>query len=147
MGKAARAIVIEDDKILVMHRNKSGSQYFTLVGGRVNDDETLEQGLIREVKEETGLEVTSAQQVFFELHPEPYNEQYIYVCKVGPHDEHISVLESSEEGQLNKLDANIHTPMWAPVNSFKSLAFRTPQLQEAILKALKNGFPSSPIKL
>lgn len=149
MGKAARAIVIENDRILVMHRNKSGSQYFTLVGGRVSEEsgETLEQGLVREVKEETGLDVVAYEMVYYELHPEPYNEQYIYLCKLAPHDNSIAVMDSSEEGQMNRLGANTHTPMWASTGSFKSLTFRTPQLQQAIVLALKKGFPKQPIKL
>ena len=75
MSKAARAIVVQDGKILVMHRNKYGSEYFTLVGGRVNEGESLEQALVREVREETGLSVTGVRLVFIEEHPAPYNEQ------------------------------------------------------------------------
>lgn len=147
MGKAARAIIIEGDKILVMHRNKENSQYFTLVGGRVNDGETLEQGVIREVIEETGLNVTSARLVYTEKHPEPYNEQYIFLCTVGPHNNTIALQEDSEEGKMNKMQTNIHTPMWAYSKSFRTLAFRTPQLQNAIVEGLKKGFPAQPVEL
>jgi len=147
MRKAARAIVIEGDRILVMHRNKEGSRYFTLVGGRVNDNETIEQGLIREIKEETNLDIMSYQLVYVEQHPAPYNEQYIYLCQVAPHGNEIAVQDSSEEGMMNKHGANTHTPVWAYTASFKSLAFRTPQLQEAIILALKKGFPKTPINL
>ena len=147
MRKAARAIIIEGDKILVMHRNKEGSQYFTLVGGRVDDTETIEQGLVREVKEETGLDVIAYQLVYVEEHPAPYNEQFIYVCQVAPHGNEIAVQDGSEESILNNFGANTHTPLWASLSSFKGLQFRTPQLQEAILHALKKGFPKSPIKL
>jgi 8-oxo-dGTP pyrophosphatase MutT (NUDIX family) len=146
MGKAVRAIVIEGDKILVMHRNKQGSQYYTLVGGRVNEGESLEQALVREIKEETGLEIVEARPVYFEEHPEPYNQQYIYLCKVAPHGD-IAIQEYSEEGMMNRVDINIHTPMWADIGSFKSLAFRTPQLQTAIVQGMKKGFPNEPVKL
>lgn len=146
MAKAARAIVIEGDKILVMHRNKQGSEYFTLVGGRVHEDENTEEGLVREVKEETGLDVTDAKLVFIEEHPEPYNKQYIYVCKVAPHGE-ISIQDSSEEGFMNRIDINTHKPLWAELSSFSKLNFRTPQLQDAITEAIKTGFPDQPVKL
>ncbi len=147
MRKAARAIVIEGDKILVMHRNKEGSKYYTLVGGRVNDGETIEQGLVREIKEETDLDVISYQLVYIELHPAPYNEQYIYLCRVAPHGNEIAVQDSSEEGIMNKHGANTHTPLWAYTGSFKNIPFRTPQLQEAILHGIKKGFPKNPINL
>lgn len=132
--------------ILVMHRNKQGSQYYTLVGGRVNENETLEQGLVREVKEETGLDVTRYNAVFWEEHPEPYNQQYIYLCEVAPHGE-VALDIYSEERALNTAQTNLHQPMWVPVKSFKNLPFRTPQLQEAIIKAMKKGFPKEPVKL
>jgi len=63
MANAARAIIIENDKMLLMHRNKNGSKYFTLVGGQLRDGESAEEGVVREVKEETGLMVTSARPV------------------------------------------------------------------------------------
>lgn len=146
MRQAARAIIFEGDKILVMHRNKHGSQYYTLVGGHVNEGETLEQALVREVKEETGLDVTQAQLVYIEEHPAPYNQQYIYLCQVGPHGD-VAIQDYSEEGQLNRLDANVHTPMWAYTRTFDKLPFRSPGLQTAIVHALKKGFPKQPIKL
>ena len=147
MGKAVRAIIIEGDKILVMHRNKEGSQYFTLVGGRVNDGENFEDALIREVKEETGLIVIASQHVYTELHPEPYNEQYIYLCQIAPHNNAIAIQPDSEEALLNQFQTNLHTPMWSYAKSFGSLPFRTPQLQQAILLGMKKGFPNRPIKL
>ena len=146
MGKAARAIIIENGKILVMFRNKEGIKYYTLVGGRVNEYEKIEDGLAREVMEETGMTVTSSKLVYTESHAAPYNEQYIYLCEVAPHNE-IAIQDSAEEAQMNKVEINIHTPMWANLSSFKTLPFRTPQLQDAILRALKKGFPKEPQNL
>lgn len=129
-----------------MHRNKHGSQYFTLVGGRASEEETPEQTLKREVLEETGLKVTSMQFVFYEGHPEPYNEQYIYVCEVSNPDA-MAMQEWSEEGVMNRYGANTHTPMWVDIESFPRLPFRTPQLQHAIVDGLKKGFPKQAVRL
>jgi ADP-ribose pyrophosphatase YjhB (NUDIX family) len=146
MGKAARAIITKGDKTLVMFRNKNGSKYFTLVGGRAAENESPEETLKREVLEETGLKVTSMKFVYYEGHPEPYNEQFIYLCEVSNADE-MALQEWSEEGELNRLGANIHTPMWVEISSFARLAFRTPQLQDAIVKGYKKGFPDQAIRL
>jgi 8-oxo-dGTP diphosphatase len=146
MRKAARAIIIHQNKMLVMHRNKYGSKYFTLVGGGATDEETLEQTLAREVMEETGLQVVNHQLVFFEEHPAPHNEQYIYLCEVESYGD-VAVQDESEEGFMNRFDANIHTPMWIELHTFPGLEFRTPQLQIAISHALKKGFPKRPLKL
>lgn len=144
--KASRAIIIENNKVLVMYRNKQGSQYYTLVGGRLNDGENEEQALVREVKEETGLDIIHARLVYFENHPEPYNMQYTYLCDVAPHAD-IEIQDTSEEAFLNKMSVNIHKPMWADARSFASLPFRTPQLQQAISLALKKGFPKEVVTL
>ena len=146
MAEAARAIIIEDNKLLVMFRNKNGSQYYTLVGGRVDSGETPEQTVAREVQEETGLQVTSCRQVYFEDHPEPYNKQYIYLCSVAPHGE-VAIQEYSEEGVMNRVNINIHQPMWVDVKNIDKLAFRTPQIQAALVQAVKKGFPKDPVKL
>jgi 8-oxo-dGTP pyrophosphatase MutT (NUDIX family) len=146
MGKAARAIIIENNKLLVMHRNKQGSQYFTLVGGQVGESETIEQALMREVKEETGLTITTGRLVYVEYHQEPYNEQYIYLCEVAPHAD-VVIGDSSEEAFMNRLGVNIHKPLWTDKKAFANIAFRTPQLQEAIVKALKKGFPKEAVRL
>lgn len=146
MGKAARAIIIEGDKILVMRRNKQGSEYYTLVGGRVQPSETIEQSLVREVKEETGLTITKARHVFTEKHPEPYNEQYIFLCEVAPH-ESVAIQAASEEALMNIIDINVHTPLWVELTWFSKLPFVTMQLQTAIVQGLKKGFPSEPATL
>lgn len=146
MSKAVRAIIIENGKALVMHRSKQGSEYFTLVGGRVDEGESLEEALSREVREETGLKVTSSQLVFYEKHPRPYNEQYIYLCQVESHSD-VKIQEASEEAMLNRMGTNLHQPLWVEVSSFDRLPFRTPQLQQAIVRALRKGFPAEPIQL
>lgn len=146
MRRAVRAIIIEDGKILVIARNKQGDQYFTLPGGKVGDNETNEQALKREIYEETSLKISSQRLVFVEEHPEPYNEQYIYLCEAEPHGD-VGLHAASEELMMNRLGTNIHTPVWVYSSSFGNLPFRTPQLSEAIVAGIKKGFPDHPIKL
>src|SRR5689334_14488997 len=55
--RRAGALIIRDGKILLIHRKKKGDEYWVLVGGGVEIGETVEQALVREVREETGLEV------------------------------------------------------------------------------------------
>jgi ADP-ribose pyrophosphatase YjhB (NUDIX family) len=146
MAKAARAIIIRENTLLVMHRDRHGAQYYTLVGGRINDGETAEQAVVREVREETGLNVTQAQLVFIEKHPAPYDEQDIFLCEVESSDS-IALQDSSEEALMNRVGMNLHTPQWIDIQMFPKLPFNTMQLQKAITDALQNGFPTEPIKL
>ena len=52
------ALIFNRDKILLVERGKEPLKgYWSLPGGALETGETLEQGAIREVREETGLEV------------------------------------------------------------------------------------------
>ncbi|MGA3044907.1 MAG: NUDIX hydrolase [Bryobacteraceae bacterium] len=52
------ALIFNRDKILLVERGKQPLKgYWSLPGGVLEAGETLEQGIVREVREETGLEV------------------------------------------------------------------------------------------
>ena len=61
MKKTARAIIIKDNKLLVFFRRKikNGKEitYYAIPGGHLEDNETLEETCIREIKEELNLDI------------------------------------------------------------------------------------------
>ena len=64
-GKTSTALVpYPDNKILLIKRNTIPFKgYWALPGGRMDPGETVEQTIVREVKEETGLDVTIVRKV------------------------------------------------------------------------------------
>jgi len=58
-GKTSTAIIpYSENKILLIKRNtKPFVGYWALPGGRMDPGETIEQTIVREVKEETGLDI------------------------------------------------------------------------------------------
>lgn len=50
-------ILIEGEKILLVKQKVSPERFWSLPGGRLEHGETLEEGIIREMHEETGLNV------------------------------------------------------------------------------------------
>ena len=65
MGKTSTAIIpFPDDKILLIKRNTVPFKgYWALPGGRMDPGETVEQTIVREVKEETGLDIAIVSKV------------------------------------------------------------------------------------
>lgn len=63
----AGGIIIQDNRILlVRYKDLQGQSYLVGPGGGVEDDESTIQALVREVEEETGLEVSPGRVLFIE---------------------------------------------------------------------------------
>jgi 8-oxo-dGTP diphosphatase len=86
LEKRVRAVIIEDEKVLLMHRFKNGQEYWVFPGGGVDDtDKSLEDGLKRECLEELGV-VTEVgdflMEKFYVLDGFQGQIQYFYNCKI-----------------------------------------------------------------
>jgi len=50
-------VIIEDGRILLLNQNVGSGRLWSLPGGKLEDGETLSEALVREMREETGLDV------------------------------------------------------------------------------------------
>lgn len=96
----AAFIVNERGELLVTRRNREPAKgMLDLPGGFADAGETAEEGVVREVKEETGLEVTSAQYLFSLPNVYHYGDMDIptldlfYRCEVAD----LSVLHAADD--------------------------------------------------
>ncbi|HUD06238.1 MAG TPA: NUDIX hydrolase [Candidatus Saccharimonadales bacterium] len=145
MRSAVRAIIINNGNLLVMHRNKFGEQYYTLVGGGVDIGESKEQALVREVSEETGLKIQKYKLVFIEEPGDPYGTQHIYLCDYPGGD--ASLPDSSPEAEISKLGKNIYRIEWIPIEKLPEAPFLSAALKQYILHAVSDGFPDQPLTI
>ncbi len=57
MRVKVRAVILIDGRLVVARQSRRGRRELSLPGGRVNDNESVNEALRREVAEETGLQV------------------------------------------------------------------------------------------
>jgi colanic acid biosynthesis protein WcaH len=81
---SVEALIVMDGALLFLRRNNQpakGEWWFP--GGRIRKGESLEEALRREVKEETGLEVSSYKliNVYSRVFPERHDIAIAYLCK------------------------------------------------------------------
>lgn len=125
-------ILIEDGKILLVKQKVSQNRTWSLPGGRVEQGETLEEGVIRELFEETGLNVKII--------------KLLYVCEkidVNPPILHITFLLEKESGEIklptNEFDENpIYDVKMVDINELTEYGF-----SEVFQDIVKNRFPNA----
>lgn len=145
MRKAARAIIIKDNQLLVTKRTKFGVQYYILIGGGVNIGETLEQALYRELREEGGVQVANPRLVYVEDAGEPYGLQHIFLCDYAGGEPALD--PESDEAKISAMGQNLYEPMWLSLDELAGVEFRSKRLQQAILDGVQNGFPEKPVDI
>ena len=57
MRISSRAIIFKDNKVVLIYRKRDYQEYYVFPGGKVEDGETKEKCVIRECKEELGIDI------------------------------------------------------------------------------------------
>lgn len=97
INKNALAIIVNNDnQILLLKRNPNIEMWqpgkWALVGGGVDDGETPEEAVKREIKEETGLIIDTFKEMF-KIQRDSNNIEYIFLCKYDgdPYDIRLNI--------------------------------------------------------
>lgn len=145
MRQTVRAIVVRDNSLLVMHRNKFGLEYYSLPGGAMDMGEEQLQTLHRELDEETSIQIINPRLVIVEDAGDMYGMQYIYLCDYVSGE---PVLRpDSEEAKINALGSNLYTPQWLPLSGLPQANLLPKELKQAVIEGLAKGFPETPLQL
>lgn len=76
-----RAIIVENDSLVLIHRKKSARDYFVFPGGGVEFEEGLESALARECLEELGVNI-NVQNLQYKFVEKSGATQFFYRCSI-----------------------------------------------------------------
>ena len=94
-------LIYQDDKILLQNRVKKDWQGWTLPGGHIEPGESIVEAVKREMKEETGLTVRSAELRGVKQFPIEGGRYLVFLFRT---DDFEGELISSEEGRMQWFD-------------------------------------------
>ncbi len=145
MNQRAAAIIIQDNQILLIRRVKEGrlvprsfseggGEYWVFPGGGVEEGETPEQAMEREVQEELSLQVTEYK-FLFDLFNEftmggvypPRQEFYYLVTRFSGEVK----LGGEEAERMNEADQ--YYPTWVPLSQVKQMTNLKPEIAQTKL--------------
>ena len=114
------AVLIKDDKILVQ-RERNGSEY-ALPGGHIKIGETLENGLIREIMEEMGVQIECrrllwSEECFWEWNgKQVHNISFYYLIKL------CDDFEIPDNGEFVSQKDNCNVVIgWMPIDQLQNI--------------------------
>lgn len=128
----AALIVNDNDEMLVVRRAKEPAKgTLDLPGGFVDMGETVEEGMIREIKEETGLDITNIQYLF--------SSPNVYVYSgMGVHTLDMDYL-ARVHGSVPAIKAadDAAEALWIPIAQVNPAEFGLTSIRNAVIRFLK----------
>ena len=113
----AAVFVIDKNRVLLFYRLKNGREYYAVPGGGVEPSETPEQTAMRELKEETNLDITLGEKIGeFEADG---NHQYFYIAKSWSGTPTFGGEELERQSP-----ANVYRLEWVPIEELNNIDLR-----------------------
>jgi mutator protein MutT len=134
-------IILKGKNLLLIHRINYGKEYYVFPGGGVEDGETSEQTVLREVKEETSLKVEVNKLLYHHVYDDR-TEQFFYLCKYLSGEPSLGDANEAEEMQNGNDD--FYDPVWCRVDDLSKLLLYPLEIRDWLIKDLEGDFANNP---
>ena len=139
----AGAIILDNDLVALIERFREGNHYFVFPGGSVKKKETVEETVIREVREETGLDVVVDRLIAI-VHYRDI-EQYFYLVEIIGGDFGSGI--GKEMVGKSPPEKGRYIPVWKKVTELPNLNGWPRTLFELVTRFPCEGIPDQAIVL
>lgn len=120
IGERAAVVIVDGDRVLLMHRRKKGEDYYVVPGGGIEAGETPEEAAVREAKEETGLDVTLDRKL--RVFDDDGRRGHYFLATRFSGVQRVGGPERERMSPENRYDLE-----WVEVGRLKSIALRPPR--------------------
>ncbi|MBQ3724383.1 MAG: 8-oxo-dGTP diphosphatase [Oscillospiraceae bacterium] len=110
-------LITDGDRMLLQNRVKKDWQGYTLPGGHVEPGESFVDAVVREMKEETGLDIKNPRLVGVKQFPIKEGRYVVFLFKTT---EYSGTVVSSDEGQMEWVESS-RLPEINTVDDFAAL--------------------------
>ncbi len=137
----AVAIIVDEDKVLLMHRINNGKEYYVFPGGGVEEGETVEQAVLRETKEETSLEVKIEKLLYHHIY-DNNTEQFFYLCQYISGEPKLG--DANESQEMKNGGTNFYNPVWYEIEKLPQLLLYPLEIRDWLIEDIKTIFENTP---
>ena len=129
-GVRAVAIIIKDNKVALIHRKKEGRDYWVFPGGGVEEGETSEDAVVREVQEELSLDCKVIK-LFFSVESYPGGNKVL--CSVDSDEIKLGGPEKERQSE-----EDWYLPQWVEFEKVGNLNLLPDTAKNEFLNFIKN---------
>ena len=133
-------IIVNNNQVLLMHRNKNGKEYFVFPGGGVEGKEENKTSLLREISEETSVKVKIVKKLY--THNYETGNHFYYLCTYVSGNPKLR--KDSIENARNKKGKDTYKPTWIKISKLKNLLLYPLEIRDWLIEDIKNDFRRTP---
>lgn len=126
----ASGVVIKGEMTLLIKRVKPGEIYYVFPGGGIESNESPRQAVIREIKEETNLDIEEPEELF-SLDDSGTGKNYFFFSRNFSRD------TLKFNGPEIQHEGNQYIPMWVPLSDLSRLTLYPSGVGYKVLKCLE----------
>ncbi|OGM11887.1 hypothetical protein A2Z22_01495 [Candidatus Woesebacteria bacterium RBG_16_34_12] len=141
IGIRAVTILIKDDKIFLMYRKHNGKEYWVFPGGGVEENESVENAVIREIEEEASIKSEIIKLLYSHIYPDIGDKHYFYLCRY--------ISGTPKLGNFNELktmenENQTYKPTWINIKKLPNLLLYPLEIRDWLIEDLRNNFQDCP---
>ena len=135
IGIRPATVVIDNGKILLVHSVYSDKSFYLFPGGGIEEEETIEEGAIRETFEETGVKVKIKKFLHLNeyIYRDDWNKRSITPIFLAEPTENQEKPQTNDGGKIKAVE-------WVDIDKLKEIDVRPKVIVHILKEGLKDNF-------